>query len=362
MNQILDHSGPKIQKIHRNPGDTARIIKVYAILIIIFALCFIGKSAYTLSENKKIIDLQKAIAESTLPRIELQANNDILTINVNYKDAIEEVIYQWYRGDATLDDIHSYVTSQGTSQEDNETDDEEVFVDENEIVALGEANNEKGNGKTQMSITNIGIPKGESTIHIRVRTRGNATETEYVQHYSTDVGVDKIEPKINVTLQGKKLLITAADETEIDYLTYSINDEQEVQIKERKDKKTIETEIELSETEDTVLKICAVDKAKNSEIYDKTYALYVSKPKIEFLAESDFSKIYITVTYPKGLKKVEYDLNGKTYEEEYENPEDARKVELEVPTDVGYNIITVKAYTEEEQVYAEETGECEYNP
>ena len=135
-----------------------------------------------------------------------------------------------------------------------------------------------------------------------------------------------------------------------------------MQIKERKDKKTIETEIELSETEDTVLKICAVDKAKNSEIYDKTYALYVSKPKIEFLAESDFSKIYITVTYPKGLKKVEYDLNGKTYEEEYENPEDARKVELEVPTDVGYNIITVKAYTEEEQVYAEETGECEYNP
>lgn len=366
MNQILDHSGPKKQKIHRNSGDTAKIIKVYAFIIIAFALCFIGKAGYTLAENKKINDSRNVLQENALPQIELYANEDILTINVTSKDAIEEISYQWYRGDATLEEIYSYMDSQKATQESeqevNENDDEEIEEDDMEIYALGETKSEKGTGKNDMSISNIGIPKGDATIHIMVRTAGNSNVTEYIQHYYSEVGVDKIEPKIHVALQGKKLIITATDETEILYLTYSVNDSQEVQVEDREDKKTIKTEIELSETEDTVVKVCAVDKAKNSKIYDKTYALFVSKPKIEFVAESDFSKIYVTITYPKGLKKVQYDLNGDVHEEEYDNPKDAKKVELEVPTVEGRNVITVKAYTEEEEVFAEEVGECEYNP
>ena len=56
MNQILDHSGPKKAKVRKNPEDTKKIIKVYAILIIIFALCFIGKAGYSIVENNKIIN------------------------------------------------------------------------------------------------------------------------------------------------------------------------------------------------------------------------------------------------------------------------------------------------------------------
>ena len=163
-------------------------------------------------------------------------------------------------------------------------------------------------------------------------------------------------------MQGKKLIITATDETEISYLTYSINEAEEKKIDEVENNKIIKAEVELDETQDTSIKICAVDSAKNTSIYDKTYELYVRKPNIEFAAENDFSKIYVRITYPKGIKKIEYIMNGESHTEEYDKPEDNKEVNLEVPTAPGRNEITVKAYTKEEQVYSEETGECEYNP
>lgn len=365
MNQILDHSGPKKPKKYVNPNDTLRIIKVYTILIIVFAVCFFGKAVYSLSENKKIEEAMLIAEQNKEPNITLSANNDILSIDVSYGSAIEEVSYKWYRGNASLDDIHQYESEQNNQSENeqvDENDDEESAVDEEELIALGEINTEKGTGQNQMKLQNIGIPKGDTTIYVCVKTVGSSTLTEYVQNYYTDVGVDKIKPTINAKLQGKTLIITATDETELSYLTYSINDSDEQTVDDVVDGKSIQTEIELSETEDTKIKICAVDEAKNSEIYDKTYELYVSKPKIEFVAESDYSKIYVTVTYAKGLTKVEYVLNGETFEETFDNPEEAKEVNFEVPTVVGRNEITVRAYTEQEEVYSEETGECEYNP
>lgn len=363
MNQILDHSGPKKPKAHRDAKDIEKIIKVYAIIMIVFAFCFIGKAAYTLTENKKIKNSQLAVDTSAEPRIVLNANNDLLDINASYSQAIDEVSYQWYRGNATMEDIHKCMeNTNASSEEDNlENDDEEDLSNEDTIVTINDLQTIKGEGQNEVKVQKIGIPKGETTVYIIVKAV-NGVSTEYIQNYYTDVGVDKIEPKIQVSVQGKKLIITARDETEIDYITYSINDENEEKISDRVDKKTIKTEIDLDETQDTKIQISAVDKSKNTGSYNKTIALYVSKPKIEFLAESDYSKIYVTVTYPKGLTKVEYNLNGKDYEKTFDNPEDAKEVEFDIETDEGDNVIVVKAYTEEESVYAEETGECTYTP
>lgn len=362
MNQILDHSGPKKQKIHRNPGDTVRIIKVYAILIIIFAICLICKAGYSLSENKKISNSRMTSNANTVPEISLFADKDIVSIDVLSVSEIEYVSYMWYRGDNTLEEIRKYNTenhSNDDSEENNENDDEDNNQDENQISAIGEEKREKGTGTNKMSLSNIGIPKGESTIYITVKTVQSADITEYVEHYYTDVGVDKIEPKINVVLQGKKLLVTATDETEIDYITYSVNGAQEVQIDDREDKKTIKAEIDLVDTTSTEIRICAVDKAKNSKVYEQDYDVYAGKPKIEFALTSDYKNICVTITYARGITKVKYDLNGEEFEKTFDDPEQAREVYFEVPTVEGHNRIYVWAYTEQEQVWAEEEGTCD---
>ena len=103
MNQILDHSGPKKQKIHRSPGDTARIITVYAILIMVFGICLIAKAGYSLSESKKIDSTGGNVQGDSIPQIALSADNDILSINVkSASKGIESVSYQWYKGNANL--------------------------------------------------------------------------------------------------------------------------------------------------------------------------------------------------------------------------------------------------------------------
>lgn len=362
MNQILDHSGPKKQKIHRNPGDTARIIKVYAILIIIFAICLIGKAGYSLSESKKVNTAKGISNENVLPQISLHADKDIITVDVSSSSEIEFVSYRWYRGNNTLEDIRTYNSEHeqdSTTTDENDNDDEDINVNEDEISAMGEEKKEKGTGTNEMNLSNIGIPKGDSTIYVVVKTVQNAVPTEFVQNYHTDVGVDKIEPRIKVILQGKKLLVTATDETEIDYITYSVNGAQEVQVDDRKDKKTINTEIDLNDTSSTEIRICAVDKAKNSKVYEQDYDVYAGKPKIDFALTSDYKNICVTITYARGLTKVKYDLNGEEFEKSFDDPEQAREVYFEVPTVSGYNKIKVWAYTEQEQVWSENEGDCE---
>jgi hypothetical protein len=360
LNQILDHSGPKKQRIHRNPGDTVRIVKVYAVLIIIFAICLIGKAGYSLSENKKINNSNTISNVNSVPQISLHADKDIITMDVSSSSEIEFVSYQWYRGNNTLEEIRTYNSEHQSSEvDDDENDDEDINTSDNEISAMGDIKREKGTGTNEMTLSNIGIPKGDSTIYVVVKTVQNAIATEFVQDYHTDVGVDKLEPKIKVILQGKKLLVTAIDETEIDYITYSVNDAQEVQINDRKDKKTIETEIELIDTSSTQVRICAVDKAKNSKVYERDYDVYAGKPKIDFALTSDYRNICVTITYARGLTRVKYDLNGEEHEESFDDPEQAREVYFEVPTIQGYNKIKVWAYTEQEQVWNEDEGECD---
>ncbi len=362
MNQIMDHSGPKKVKAQKNPADTKNIIKIYAMILIIISIAFIGKATYALFENKKIKDTIGISAENTEPNITLHADQDIVSITVSAQNNIEEISYQWYRGAATAEDI-KMAQENSNSEEVEENDDEEISAENEKVVPLGKLITEKGTGNKEMTVQNIGIPRGNTSLYIRIKTTGSSVPTEYIQNYHTDVGVDKIAPEIKVTLQGKKLLVTAKDETKISYITYSINGGTEQKIdKVENGETTIKAEIELDETQDCQIKICAVDDAKNSEIYDKTYSLYAGTPKIEFLAEEDYSIVYVKITYPKGIKKVEYSLNGKEKVEEYDNPGDKKEVNLEIKTEEGHNEIKIKAYAEEEEVYAEEVGECEYEP
>ena len=90
--------------------------------------------------------------------------------------------------------------------------------------------------------------------------------------------------------------------------------------------------------------------------------VYVGKPTIEFTAEPDYSKIYVRLAYDSGIKKIEYDFNGEQKTLEFDHPKEQKEYELTLDCKEGYNLISVKVYAEEEQIYAEDSGECEYNP
>ena len=357
MNQILDHSGPKKIKMHKNPEDTAKIIRVFACLIIIFAICFITKGVYSLVGND-VFGKKNTANEFDGPSIVLKANDDILEIEVAYNQAIEEVSYQWYRGNVSASEIATYDNSHTETTSSTE-DDEEIEENETSIMKLGEFQSQKGTGETLMRFQNIGIPKGDSTIHVIVKAQGNVIR-EFVQSYHTDVGVDKIKPEIKIETQGSKVIATAIDETEMDYIVYSINDGAEVQIKDRLDKKTIKAEIELDKIENNNIRISAVDKGKNTSVYTQEIVIYAGKPTIEFAAESDMSKIYVTVKYAKGVSQIEYEFNGEKFEEKFDKPK--KEYEFELSCVPGHNLVSVKAYTEDADVFAEDAGELDYNP
>ena len=355
MNQILDHSGPKKIKMQKNPQDTIKIIRVYAFLIIVFAICFIVKGTYSFVNNNN--SNKNASNQFDGPRIVLKADEDILEIEVTYNSAIEEVSYQWYRGNVSAADIKSFDDSNNSSSSNK--NDDEALEEDNSIRKLGELQVQKGTGEKVMKFQNIGIPKGDSTIHVIAKGQGNVIR-EFVQSYHTDIGVDKIKPEIKIQTEGSKIIATATDETEMDYIVYSLNDGQEIKVSDRIDTKNIKAEIELDRVESNNIRISAVDKGKNTSVYTQEIDVYVGKPTIEFAAEPDLSKIYVSVKYAKGLTKIEYEFNGEKFEEKFTTPK--KEYEFEVNCKEGYNIISVKALTDDAEVFAEDSGELEYNP
>lgn len=363
MNQILDRSGPKQVRPGKNPADTIKIIRVYAILIMFFGMCFFAKGGYALVKNKAYVDSQKNVQKFVGPLIELYADQDELSINVSYDKAIESISYQWYRGIATPEEINEYeeTRKEKNSSQQSDEDDDELQEESDEIVALGEEQVLKLSNENGKEIKKIGIPKGDTTIRIVVKAVDNNI-AEYIQSYHTDVGIDKIPPKIRVTLQNTVLTVTATDETEISKLIYTIDGRETKEITDRIDKNTIKAEITLDKVESNNINISAVDKAQNTGTYNQEVELYVGKPQIDFDAEPDLSKIYVIASYPKGITKIEYEFNGEKFTEEYDDPENHKEVEIPLKTIEGYNRVDVKVYTEEEQVFAEDYGECDYNP
>ena len=137
MNQILDHSGPKQARPGKNPADTLKIIRVYAILIIFFGIFFIAKGSYTLSKNKEFQKSQINDQKFAGPLIELYADKDELSISVSYDSSIESISYQWYRGIVTPDEIKEYEANREEKSNSSDENDDEIEEESDDIAALG---------------------------------------------------------------------------------------------------------------------------------------------------------------------------------------------------------------------------------
>lgn len=270
MNQILEYSPNKNAGGGSSGSD--KIVRIFALILIIFALCFIGIGGYGfVKKNKNAIDT--GTVTQTEAKIEVEKLESTAIIKVSHDKAIEKIIYSW--------------------------DNDKEIID-------------KGNGTSTKEIE-IPLPAGQHTLTVKVVDIDGA-ETSYKQDITSENGTDIISPEIQIKVtEDKKLKITATDETEISYVTYKWNDDEEIVVNERdEEKKKIEFEIDILKGKND-LTVIAVDANNRTTTENKSFS-GVTKPEVKVTVSSDKKSINVNCSHENGLKKVTLTVNGTEYE------------------------------------------------
>ena len=296
MNQILYTNN---QKKKSGPLEINTVLRIFAILCIVFGLILVGQASFTMLN-------QKEEATSTVPLVEIDQEGNTLKLMVKHDKIIDKIVYSW---------------------------------NENQEVVL------QGKGRLELEET-IDMPVGTNTLVLKV-TDINGKTVSYSQIYELAEG-DVIKPEIELLVESSKVKIVAKDETALEYIIYYWNEEDETRVDVREESlKQIEEKIDILKGENT-LTIVAVDKAGNKAIKEQTFK-GVKKPKID-LARSG-NELIIKVTDEEEIKKVEYTLNGVYYSTDPKNTGTSlnmKELEIKQPLAQGENKITIKAYNTNE--------------
>ena len=196
------------------------------------------------------------------------------------------------------------------------------------------------------------IPAGATKVIIEV-TDLNGQTTTSEQIVSSSV-TDDIQIKIALTggEDENKLKITVDSETPIQYITYKWNDEEEKKVVSQNEEE-FETVIDVKRGENQIF-ITAVD-ANNKTNTLKQMIFGVKQPVIEVTRDEE--RLYMKVTHDKGIKSIEYDVNGQiyTYDEKYSGYDPNQiEVEFSFVLNDGENTVIIKAISNEETI---ENGE-----
>lgn len=317
MNQILSTEDPnkKKTKYTNNSTDLKKIVKVFSIAILIFGAILIGIYSYKLINKNKITKLAK-------PEVTLEQLENEVAITAKAEAGINKVIYYWNSEEQTEKPLNG-------SSEYNEA---------------------------------IEIPNGENTLTVKaIDQNGQVVETS-----GTYIGTkDTEKPKIVVDEEEKtKIIIT--DETELSYVTYKWEDEDDenlVKVEAQPEEgeevpKKVEINITAKKGTNTLI-VTAVDAAGNTETLRKIYK-GVTDPEIEVYREGE--KLYLKITHELGFKKVEFSINGQsmTYDDKYSKYEPTKK-ELFYSFDLkdGKNEVAIVA-TSNEDTQKTYVGQCQY--
>lgn len=273
MNQILLTENPKKVKNKRNRNTTAaieiaKIVRFFAVFIIIFGLSIIGHSSYALYRDTKASNTDN-LAEVSITRI-----NDTLIVDVQSVNMIERFKYSWQN-------------SEERSIPENATSFQEEII----------------------------LPSGNNVLTIILED-----ETGRAVTYTKDIvldGIDIAKPQVTINQESTSIRITAQDETGIDYMTYRIDDGQEIRVnKNNEDDTTIEyavTEEELGRGEH-IITVTAYDTSGNSTTEESPQiVISTDRPEIRNLYVEDGGLLIIEIADADGLQSMEINLNGAVY-------------------------------------------------
>lgn len=287
MNQILATSEATSKKKRSGPADIKTVVKVFAIVMIIFGVFMIGTGSYAIYK-----DNESKNSEVTKPTItETQKDEKTVLVSVAHDKAIDRIEYKWNDGEVQT------VT---------------------------------GNGRRNIEIE-VEIPGGTNTLTVRaVDING--------QEISTDIDYTA-EDIINLAVSGSKLKITAENETEISYMTYRWDDEEEQRIDINST--TVDQEIDIPMGEHN-LTVILVD-VNNETITKEQKVKGVTKPVIEIGADETRENYLVTITDETGLDRVEVTLRGESRTVTVED--NATEVKYRFPLiENDENILEITAY------------------
>lgn len=289
MNQILYVDENK----GNGPIAIKSIVKFFAIIIIAFGIILIGKGSYAIYKNIEIN------SGDNIPVVYMNRVNNTVVIKAEDNIEISKLIYSWNKGEETI-----LLPNRKKVEE---------------VVLLPNEN----------SVLNVTI----------VDTKGK--ETKFMQEWNIE-GTDIRKPEIEITTDEdiRKITIIARDETEINYLIYKWNEEEEIKINATENDK-----LKIQETIDMILgenklTVKAVDKNGNTETLEKTIIIS-SKPVIAIKQSN--GKLAVTINDEVGIKKVTLNINGQTYGGNYSGK---KQLKLNVPLKKGNNTISITAINE----------------
>lgn len=292
MNQILmiEDKKKKKNKSASSSSEITNIVRFFAVVLIIFGIFFIGQGSYAIYRESKGKNIDN------MPTVDISRVNDTAIVKVNSINIIENLIYSWNDAEETKVPVG------------------DTYIRE-EII----------------------LPIENSVLNIRIEE-----ETGRMIKYSKEFiieGQDITEPTIEkLESQGNtgNVKITAKDETAIAYITYKINEEEQIKIdKSQSEDKEINYILKLPRGENKLV-ITAVDEAGNAEIREETI---IVSGKTDIKAEIKNNQIIIILKDEDGVKDIEINLNGVVH-----SAKDVNAKEVKVPLDLaqGKNIISIK--------------------
>lgn len=310
MNQILDYNPNS--KSSKSSGGSDKVVRVFAIILIIFAVALIAVVGYGMVSNKK--EVNDVAVQETKADIVVEVEETQATIKVTHDKNIQKLIYSW--------NTSSERTIKGSDKYMEET---------------------------------IDIPAGDNTLHIKVIDE-KGIETTRDEEISAEQGVDIINPVIELSLDGKNLKVKATDETALDFLTYRWNEDEEQTVYAEEGSKEIETEIEILKGKND-LTVVAVDASSNTTTETKSFT-GLTKPEITVTLSEDGSSIDIKAVHESGIESVAFNFNNADYNVDIGN-ETPTTIQFSQNLEVGYNriIVTVKSVDGTESKF---DGECTY--
>lgn len=301
-----------------------KVVKVFALLMVILAIALIVSGATSILGNKKKEAEQTQANQQNTPVVQADIDAQLdeitgkVTITVESPVTIAKMIYSW-------DQDHDNVVS----------------------------------GEKQTSLEEQVIaPSGEHTLHVQVTDeQNNKTMKDFV--FDSATGIDTTQPKITlVVTEEKKLKVTATDDTSIAYVTYTWNQEETVTMTpEEENLQEYEFELEIPRGKNTI-SVTAVDGSESGNAKTATQTIEgVTKPQIDYgFLDSTGSVLKIMCSHENGIKKIYYTLNGQPYQWEAPEGEDAPTyIEFTQESVPGTNSMTIV-------VTSVDDTEAEFNP
>ncbi len=312
MNQILDYNPNKNSGGGSSGSD--KVTRVFALILICFAICLASVGIYNLMNNKTKTETPTSSATQAKITVEKtkstkDENKEVILIKVSHDKVIKKLIYSW--------DSDKDTTLQG----------EEKSTMEREIP----------------------LYQGTHTLNIKV-VDIDGVETMHQETIESETGEDQIAPEIKLSVTDeKKLKITATDETEMSYVTYRWNDEEEIRVDvSEEDKKKIEFEIDILKGKNDIV-VIAVD-ANNRVTTEPQSFTGVTKPDITVTISADKKAVEIKCFHENGIKEIGLNINGTDYDVDLqgETPTDVTLPAIDLPE--GENEVKVSARSVDDTV------------